>query len=283
VEGVSLVVLTGLSGAGKSRAADVLEDLGYYTVDNFPPQLLEKFLELIGTLNMDVSKVALVIDIRSRNNQKAFEVISLLKKSYGAKVLFIEADNATLIKRYKETRRTHPLGSSLPEAINTERESLREIRETADIVIDTSRKTVHELARQVESYFADDDSAVLNITVQSFGFKYGVPEDSDMLFDVRFLKNPFFEEELKEKTGLQKDVQEFVFSDQNTGIFLDKLKDMLNFLIPNYLEEGKKFFTISIGCTGGKHRSVTIAENLSKYLKEATKFKVITKHRDMDR
>jgi len=283
VEGVSLVVLTGLSGAGKSRAADVLEDLGYYTVDNFPPQLLEKFLELIGTLNMDVSKVALVIDIRSRNNQKAFEVISLLKKSYGAKVLFIEADNATLIKRYKETRRTHPLGSSLPEAINTERESLREIRETADIVIDTSRKTVHELARQVESYFADDDSAVLNITVQSFGFKYGVPEDSDMLFDVRFLKNPFFEEELKEKTGLQKDVQEFVFSDQNTGIFLDKLKDMLKFLIPNYLEEGKKFFTISIGCTGGKHRSVTIAENLSKYLKEATKFKVITKHRDMDR
>jgi UPF0042 nucleotide-binding protein len=283
VEGVSLVVLTGLSGAGKSRAADVLEDLGYYTVDNFPPQLLEKFLELIGTLNMDVSKVALVIDIRSRNNQKAFEVISLLKKSYGAKVLFIEADNATLIKRYKETRRTHPLGASLPEAINTERESLREIRETADIVIDTSRKTVHELARQVESYFADDDSAVLNITVQSFGFKYGVPEDSDMLFDVRFLKNPFFEEELKEKTGLQKDVQEFVFSDQNTGIFLDKLKDMLNFLIPNYLEEGKKFFTISIGCTGGKHRSVTIAENLSKYLKEATKFKVITKHRDMDR
>ncbi|GAB1534923.1 RNase adapter RapZ [Geovibrio sp. ADMFC3] len=283
MEGVSLVVLTGLSGAGKSRAADVLEDLGYYTVDNFPPQLLEKFLELIGTLNMDVSKVALVIDIRSRNNQKAFEVISLLKKSYGAKVLFIEADNATLIKRYKETRRTHPLGSSLPEAINTERESLREIRETADIVIDTSRKTVHELARQVESYFADDDSAVLNITVQSFGFKYGVPEDSDMLFDVRFLKNPFFEEELKEKTGLQKDVQEFVFSDQNTGIFLDKLKDMLNFLIPNYLEEGKKFFTISIGCTGGKHRSVTIAENLSKYLKEATKFKVITKHRDMDR
>jgi len=283
VEGVSLVVLTGLSGAGKSRAADVLEDLGYYTVDNFPPQLLEKFLELIGTLNMDVSKVALVIDIRSRNNQKAFEVISLLKKSYGAKVLFIEADNATLIKRYKETRRTHPLGASLPEAINTERESLREIRETADIVIDTSRKTVHELARQVESYFADDDSAVLNITVQSFGFKYGVPEDSDMLFDVRFLKNPFFEEELKEKTGLQKDVQEFVFSDQNTGIFLDKLKDMLKFLIPNYLEEGKKFFTISIGCTGGKHRSVTIAENLSKYLKEATKFKVITKHRDMDR
>ncbi|HAL85471.1 MAG TPA: RNase adapter RapZ [Deferribacteraceae bacterium] len=283
MEGVSLVVLTGLSGAGKSRAADVLEDLGYYTVDNFPPQLLEKFLELIGTLNMDVSKVALVIDIRSRNNQKAFEVISLLKKSYGAKVLFIEADNATLIKRYKETRRTHPLGSSLPEAINTERESLREIRETADIVIDTSRKTVHELARQVESYFADDDSAVLNITVQSFGFKYGVPEDSDMLFDVRFLKNPFFEEELKEKTGLQKDVQEFVFSDQNTGIFLDKLKDMLKFLIPNYLEEGKKFFTISIGCTGGKHRSVTIAENLSKYLKEATKFKVITKHRDMDR
>ncbi len=283
MEGVSLVVLTGLSGAGKSRAADVLEDLGYYTVDNFPPQLLEKFLELIGTLNMDVSKVALVIDIRSRNNQKAFEVISLLKKSYGAKVLFIEADNATLIKRYKETRRTHPLGASLPEAINTERESLREIRETADIVIDTSRKTVHELARQVESYFADDDSAVLNITVQSFGFKYGVPEDSDMLFDVRFLKNPFFEEELKEKTGLQKDVQEFVFSDQNTGIFLDKLKDMLKFLIPNYLEEGKKFFTISIGCTGGKHRSVTIAENLSKYLKEATKFKVITKHRDMDR
>ncbi len=280
---VSLVVLTGLSGAGKSRAADVLEDLGYYTVDNFPPQLLEKFLELIFTFNMDVSKVALVIDIRSRNSEKASEVISLLKNSYGAKVLFIEADNATLIKRYKETRRTHPLGSSLPEAIDSERSSLREIRETADIVIDTSRKTVHELARQVESYFMDDDSAQLSVTVQSFGFKYGVPEDSDLLFDVRFLKNPHFEDMLKEKTGMEKEVQEYVFSDERTGIFLEKLKNMLDFLVPNYIEEGKRFLTVSIGCTGGKHRSVAIAENLSKYLKETAKFKVITKHRDRDR
>ncbi|MGE4497279.1 MAG: RNase adapter RapZ [Deferribacterales bacterium] len=280
---VSLVVLTGLSGAGKSRAADVLEDLGYYTVDNFPPQLLEKFLELIFTFNMDVSKVALVIDIRSRNSEKASEVISLLKNSYGAKVLFIEADNATLIKRYKETRRTHPLGSSLPEAIDSERASLKEIRETADIVIDTSRKTVHELARQVESYFMDDDSSQLSVTVQSFGFKYGVPEDSDLLFDVRFLKNPHFEDMLKEKTGMEKEVQEYVFSDERTGIFLEKLKNMLDFLVPNYIEEGKRFLTVSIGCTGGKHRSVAIAENLSKYLKETAKFKVITKHRDRDR
>ncbi|QAR33054.1 RNase adapter RapZ [Geovibrio thiophilus] len=280
---VSLVVLTGLSGAGKSRAADVLEDLGYYTVDNFPPQLLEKFLELIFNFNMDVSKVALVIDIRSRNSVKASEVISLLKNNYGAKVLFIEADNATLIKRYKETRRTHPLGSNLPEAIDTERESLREIRETADIVIDTSRKTVHELARQVESYFMDDDSAQLSITVQSFGFKYGVPEDSDLLFDVRFLKNPHFEDDLREKTGREKVVQDYVFSDEKTGIYIEKIKDMLNFLIPNYLTEGKRFLTVSVGCTGGKHRSVAIAENLSKYLKETTKFKIITKHRDMDR
>ncbi|WP_265821591.1 RNase adapter RapZ [Geovibrio ferrireducens] len=280
---VSLIVLTGLSGAGKSRAAAVLEDLGYYTVDNFPPQLLEKFLELIFTFNMDVSKVALVIDIRSRNSVKASEVISLLKNNYGAQVLFIEADDATLIKRYKETRRTHPLGAALPEAIKTERESLREIRETADIVIDTSRKTVHDLARQIESYFKDDDSVNLSVTVQSFGFKYGVPEDSDLLFDVRFLKNPHFVEELREKTGQEKVVQDYVFSDEKTGIFIEKIKDMLNFLIPNYLSEGKRFLTVSIGCTGGKHRSVAVSENLSKYLRETTKFKVITKHRDMDR
>ncbi len=280
---VSLIVLTGLSGAGKSRAAAVLEDLGYYTVDNFPPQLLEKFLELIFTFNMDVSKVALVIDIRSRNSVKASEVISLLKNNYGAQVLFIEADDATLIKRYKETRRTHPLGAALPEAIKSERESLREIRETADIVIDTSRKTVHDLARQIESYFKDDDSVNLSVTVQSFGFKYGVPEDSDLLFDVRFLKNPHFVDELREKTGQEKVVQDYVFSDEKTGIFIEKIKDMLNFLIPNYLSEGKRFLTVSIGCTGGKHRSVAVSENLSKYLKETTKFKVITKHRDMDR
>ncbi|MCD8569461.1 MAG: RNase adapter RapZ [Geovibrio sp.] len=280
---VSLIVLTGLSGAGKSRAAAVLEDLGYYTVDNFPPQLLEKFLKLIFTFNMDVSKVALVIDIRSRNSVKASEVISLLKNNYGAQVLFIEADDATLIKRYKETRRTHPLGAALPEAIKTERESLREIRETADIVIDTSRKTVHDLARQIESYFKDDDSVNLSVTVQSFGFKYGVPEDSDLLFDVRFLKNPHFVEELREKTGQEKVVQDYVFSDEKTGIFIEKIKDMLNFLIPNYLSEGKRFLTVSIGCTGGKHRSVAVSENLSKYLRETTKFKVITKHRDMDR
>jgi UPF0042 nucleotide-binding protein len=281
--GISLVVLTGLSGAGKSRAADVLEDLGYYTVDNFPPQLLEKFLELIFNFNMEVSKVALVIDVRSRNNQKALEVISFLKNEHNAKVLFIEADDATLIKRYKETRRTHPLGSNLVDAIKSERESLKDIREESDIVIDTSQKTVHELARQVESYFVDDDPSQLNVTVQSFGFKYGVPVDSDLLFDVRFLKNPHFEDELRNKTGLESEVQDYVFSDGKTAEFLEKLKDMLNFLIPNYIDEGKRFLTLSIGCTGGKHRSVAIVENVSKYLSENTKFKVIKKHRDIDR
>ena len=174
------------------------------------------------------------------------------------------------------------MGSALPEAIAAERESLKEIRETADIIIDTSQKTVHELARQIESYFTDE-SPVLNITVQSFGFKYGVPIDSDMLFDVRFLKNPFFEEGLKEKTGLDPAVRDYVFSDARTDEFLDRLKDMTDFLLPNFYAECKKFLTISIGCTGGKHRSVALTENLSKYLKEKTNFKIITKHRDIDR
>lgn len=282
MEPVSLVVLTGLSGGGKSRAADALEDLGFYTVDNFPPQLLEKFLELVFSFDTEISKVALVIDVRSRNSRKAYEVISLLKNSYGAKVLFVEADDATLIKRYKETRRIHPMGSALPEAIAAERESLKEIKETADIIIDTSQKTVHELARLIESYFTDE-SPILNITIQSFGFKYGVPIDSDMLYDVRFLKNPFFEENLKEKTGLDPAVRDYVFKDERTNEFLDKLKGMTDFLLPHFYSEGKKFLTISIGCTGGKHRSVALVENLSKYLKENTKFKIITKHRDMDR
>lgn len=280
---ISLVVLTGLSGAGKSRAADVLEDLGYYTVDNFPPQLLESFLELLFSTKMDVQKAALVIDIRSRSSEKSFKVISLLKSKYGAKVLFIEADDASLIKRYKETRRTHPLGDSLPEAISAERKKLGEIRDIADIIIDTSQKTVHDLARQVESYFLDDEQAKLSITVQSFGFKYGVPIDSDLLFDVRFLKNPFFEENLRDKTGKDTEVCEYVFSDERTFAFISKLKDMLDFLLPNYLTEGKRFLSISIGCTGGKHRSVAIVEYISNYLKETTKFKVITKHRDVNR
>jgi UPF0042 nucleotide-binding protein len=280
---LSLVVLTGLSGAGKSRAADVLEDLGYYTVDNFPPQLLEKFIELISDFNMEISKVALVIDVRNRNSKKSVEVINLLKSVYGAKVLFVEADEETLIKRYKETRRSHPMGDNIIDAIKLEKEYLNEIRESADIIIDTSSKTVHDLAKQVESYFMDGGFSKISITVQSFGFKYGIPLDSDLIFDVRFLKNPHFEDELREKTGVEESVRDYVFSDKKTEKFAEKLVDMLNFLIPNYIEEGKRFLTVSIGCTGGRHRSVVMTEFLSKYLAENTKFKIITKHRDMDR
>ncbi|WP_022849758.1 RNase adapter RapZ [Limisalsivibrio acetivorans] len=280
---ISLVVLTGLSGAGKSIAANVLEDLGYYTIDNLPLVLLEKFVEVVFDLNMEVSKVALIIDSRSRDSARAYEIIRMLKKSYNAKVIFMYADDEILIRRYKETRRTHPLGENLVDAIREERENLKEIRDISDLTIDTSQTNVHEFAKYLEEYFRDAEGPSLNITVQSFGFKYGVPLDSDLLFDVRFLKNPHFVDELRDFTGKDKRVADYVLLDSKTKKFLQKLKGMLNFLIPNYIDEGKRFLTISIGCTGGRHRSVAIVEFISKYLNKKTNFKVITKHRDMDR
>jgi UPF0042 nucleotide-binding protein len=280
---ISLVVLTGLSGSGKSVAVKTLEDLGYYTIDNMPLLLADKLMDIIFDFNVEVSKLALVIDSRSKDYRKAYEFINQLKDRYSADVLFLEAEDDEIIKRYKETRRKHPLGESLPEAILSEREYLKDIREISDIIINTTGMNVHRLGREIEKYFKEPGLTNIYITVQSFGFKYGIPTDSDMLLDVRFLKNPYFVDELKHLTGLDKRIKEYVFSDKRSRIFLTKLKNLLLFLIPNYINEGKKLFTISLGCTGGKHRSVVLASYIGEYIEKKYGKSVNIKHRDIDR
>lgn len=279
---ISLVVLTGYSGAGKSTAAKVLEDLGYYTIDNLPLFIMDKFVQVLFDFNVEVQKVALVIDSRSKDVQKAKDIIILLKNKYAADVIFLEADTDVLINRYKETRRKHPLGDDLVLSIQKEKEILSDIKEISDIVIDTSEMNVHDLSKTVENYF-NDYSSKMYITVQSFGFKYGVPSESDIVLDVRFLKNPHFEDSLRGKTGLDEDVYKYVFSDRRTGEFLKKMKPLISFLIPNYIKEGKKFLTVSIGCTGGKHRSVAVAKFIGEYVMKKTSQKVYVKHRDINR
>jgi len=279
----SLVVLTGLSGAGKSFAASTMEDLGYYTIDNLPLMLFDKLVELMLNFENDLHKVALVIDSRSKDIDKVSEKILFLKEKYGAKIVFLHASEDVILKRYKETRRKHPMGDNLVEAITAERELLWPVREHSDLSIDTSQLNIHQLKSRLEDAFSEGTGSDMVITVQSFGFKYGLPQDSDLVFDVRFLKNPFFVEELRNLTGKDRSVWEYVFSDASSKKFLKKLKDMLGFLIPNYIREGKKFLTVSIGCTGGKHRSVANVEFIANYLEKKTTHKVHVRHRDIDR
>ncbi|ADR19334.1 RNase adapter RapZ [Calditerrivibrio nitroreducens] len=278
-----LIVLTGYSGAGKSTASKALEDLGYYTVDNMPLSLVEKFVQVVFDYNSEIQKIALVIDARSKDIPKITEVVKFLKSKYYAEVIFLDATEDILVRRYKETRRKHPLGDNLLDSIRLEKKLMEEIKELADIIIDTSSMTVHDLTKLFDEKFREMDSSKMSITIQSFGFKYGIPQDSDMVIDVRFLKNPHFVDELRGKTGLEKDVYDYVFSDERCKLFLKKLKALLEFLIPNYVKEGKKFFTLSIGCTGGKHRSVALTQFIGEYLKKRYDNKVYIKHRDIER
>ncbi|MGB9732084.1 MULTISPECIES: RNase adapter RapZ [Calditerrivibrio] len=278
-----LIVLTGYSGAGKSTASKALEDLGYYTVDNMPLSLVEKFVQVVFDYNSEIQKIALVIDARSKDIPKIAEVVKFLKSKYYVEVIFLDATEDILVRRYKETRRKHPLGDNLLDSIRLEKKLMEEIKELSDIIIDTSSMTVHDLTKLFDEKFREMDSSKMSITIQSFGFKYGIPQDSDMVIDVRFLKNPHFVDELRGKTGLEKDVYDYVFSDERCKVFLRKLKAFLEFLIPNYVKEGKKFFTLSIGCTGGKHRSVALAQFIGEYLKNRYDNKVYIKHRDIER
>lgn len=279
----SLVVLTGLSGAGKSNAASTLEDLGYYTIDNLPLMLFDKLVELMHTFDNDLHKVALVIDSRSKDIDKFLTQMTLMKEKYDAKIVFIHASDDVILKRYKETRRKHPMGEDLIDSIAKEREIMWPVREKSDLAIDTSQLNVHQLKSRLEEAFSGDNSSEMVITVQSFGFKYGLPLDSDLVFDVRFLKNPFFVEELRYLNGKDGSVRDYVFSDASAKRFLKKLKELLGFLIPNYIREGKKFLTVSIGCTGGRHRSVANVEFIGEYLEKKTTHKVNIRHRDIDR
>lgn len=280
------VVVTGMSGGGKSTALKMLEDAGFYCVDNLPLSLVEKFVELISMPNSEISKVVLGLDVRSDQSfRDATRVLKQLKdKGYQFEILFMDANDGVLIKRYKETRRVHPLAADgrLEDGVKKERKVLDDIKRNADYVIDTSNLLTRELKEELDRIFVGNgEYNSLMVTVMSFGFKHGIPADADLVFDVRFLPNPFYIDELKRKTGNDREVQDYVMSFGEAGEFLEKLTDMIRFLMPNYVKEGKYRLVIAIGCTGGKHRSVTLANGLYGRLKDEKKYGVKLYHRDV--
>lgn len=280
------VILTGMSGAGKSTALKMMEDMGYFCVDNLPIPLIEKFAELTEAKNAELQKVAVGIDIRSGQSLKELENIleNMKRKGRACEILFLDADDAVLVKRYKETRRSHPLavGERVDKGIAEEREQVEFLKRHADVIIDTSRLLTRELKAELEKIFVQNkDYKNLFVTILSFGFKYGIPADSDLVFDVRFLPNPYYVEGLRAKTGNDREIQEFVMQYKEAHEFLDKLEDMVKFLIPNYIAEGKNQLIISIGCTGGKHRSVTLANELYKRLQNEKGYGIKIEHRDI--
>ncbi len=284
---MKFLIVTGLSGSGKSGAVNVLEDIGYYCIDNIPPQLIPKFAEIcLG--NGQMKKVAIVTDIRG--GELFFELDEGLKylsdNRLETSILFLDASDEVLIQRYKETRRKHPLDEqchgSLQKAITTEREVLASVREKADYYIDTSELSMNQLKETVYSLFLDNPNDSMVVKVISFGYKYGVSREADLVFDVRCLPNPFYIPELKHHTGLESCVSDYVLSFSQSETLIKKLEDLLDFLIPLYIHEGKSQLVIAFGCTGGKHRSVTFAEAIYKYLREK-KMRCRISHRDIER
>ena len=275
-----------MSGAGKSTALKMMEDIGFYCVDNLPIPLLEKFVELSEIQNAELEKVALGIDARSGQAlEELREVLERIEaKGEDFEILFLDADDSVLVKRYKETRRSHPLSPNerVDKGIALERERLAFLKQRANYILDTSQLLTRELKAEIEKIFLkNQDYKNLFITVLSFGFKYGIPVDSDLVFDVRFLPNPYYVEGLRAKTGNDTEIQEYVLQFKEAHQFLDKLTDMVEFLIPNYIAEGKNQLVISIGCTGGKHRSVTLANELHKRLSGKTEYGLKIEHRDI--
>ncbi len=282
---MKFVIITGMSGAGKSQAVDCFEDMGYYCIDNMPAELFSKFAEICYQSDSKINKVAFVIDSRSSEFfSDVFKGLDALEK-YGEsyEILFLDADDKTLVKRYKETRRTHPLSGSgrVLEGIEKERALLGEVKQQAKYVVDTSNMLPKDLKEYIANLFSDTgEEKPITINVVSFGFKYGVPLDADLVFDVRFLPNPYYIPELKNKTGLDKEVQDYVKKFTQTKEFIKRLDDMLSFLIPYYIEEGKSQLVIAIGCTGGKHRSVTLSNHVYKLMLKLG-YKSLLTHRDI--
>ena len=282
-----LVILTGVSGSGKSTALRALEDAGFYCVDNLPIVLLEKLLQLSGHTAGEVSSIAAVVDARDvRFLPEAPRIIGELRGlGVDLTVLFLDASDESLVRRYSETRRRHPLSGAagtVEEGIAAERQALAGLRAVADEVVDTSSLNVHDLKRLVGKRFATGEGAKLGVTVVSFGFRYGIPAHADLVLDVRFLPNPYFVPELRTRVGTEPEVRDFVLSQPDTQGFLDRLYDFGGFLLPRYKAEGKSYLTIAIGCTGGKHRSVAIAGELSRRL-EAAGQAVRLWHRDIEK
>lgn len=279
------VIVSGMSGAGKSTALNMFEDMGFFCVDNLPVALLPSFGQIAFDRKVDVNQVAVTVDIRNGDQLQGLtnqlEVLYELGIKY--EILFLDADERTLVKRYKETRRTHPLAREdrIETGIQRERRMVAFIREKADYVIDTTSLLTRELKQELEKiYVKDENYGNFIVTILSFGFKYGIPADADLVFDVRFLPNPYYDPELRPLTGNDPAIQQYVMSSGDAQIFLDKMEDMLEFLIPHYIDEGKYHLVVGVGCTGGKHRSVTIANGIYKRLKNLP-YSVRIEHRDI--
>ncbi len=285
---MKLLVVTGMSGAGKSQAANVLEDMGYYCVDNIPPEIIPAFVELSNRGSEELGLLAVVTDIRGGNMFEDLSgVLNKLKEDkVDYKILFLDASDSVLIRRFKENRRKHPLSEkndiSVSAAIKKEREMLSEIRFKSDYILDTSLISNAQLKTQISNIFMKNQAQGINIICRFFGFKYGIDADADTVYDVRCLPNPFYVEELKTKTGLDNDVKNYVMNSKESEEFITKIFDFIDFAVPLYISEGKSQLVVSFGCTGGKHRSVTFAELLYSHLKEQG-FKVSVMHRDINK
>lgn len=281
---MKFVIVTGLSGSGKSETMKALEDMGFYCVDNLPPALITKFAELCYQPNSSIEKVALGVDIRGRKFFKELhESLDYLKnQNYKYEIVYLECSDDVLLKRYKMTRRNHPLSDNIqiPEGIKLERSIMEPLKEISDCIIDTTNMKPKDLKEEIEKiYSVGESSKTLTISVVSFGFKHGIPADCDLMFDVRFLPNPYYIEDLRPKTGDDKEVRDYVMNSEVSVEFYNKLKDMINFLVPQYIEEGKHHLVIGIGCTGGRHRSVTISNMIYDDL-NSKGYRVVKKHRD---
>lgn len=280
------IIVTGLSGAGKSEATNTLEDMGYFCVDNLPPKLIKKFAEVCKQSQGSIDKVALVMDIRGGIFfDDLFESLSeLSREQFQYEILFLDTSDEVLVKRFKEKRRSHPLapGGRVITGIELERQKLREVKDKADVIIDTSKYAIKDLREEMARKFGDKEmpEKQMAITILSFGFKYGIPVDSDLVFDVRFIPNPFYIPELKPFSGNDEPVKNYVIDQIETQTFLEKANDMFEFLIPNYQKEGKRQLIISIGCTGGRHRSVAIANSIYETL-HSNNHDVYVEHRDI--
>ena len=282
------VIVTGMSGAGKSTALKMLEDMGYFCVDNLPIPLLPRFVEMFSEPDEEVKKIALGIDIRGGQDFGGLKDVldEMDVKEIEYEILFLDAQDDVLIKRYKETRRQHPLSGSgrVDTGIAKEREKIMFLKMRATYILDTSKMLTRELKLELEKIFVKGESFCnLYITVMSFGFKYGIPQDADLVFDVRFLPNPYYEDELRPLTGMDESVFNYVMDNETARIFANKLEDMVEFLIPKYAQEGKTSLVIAVGCTGGKHRSVTIARELYSRIARNGEYGFRLEHRDVDK
>ncbi len=280
------IVITGLSGAGRSQAADILEDLGWFVIDNLPPALIPKVSELASAPSTTISRVVLVVGAGPYHSEVLPALNALRRQGARVRILFLEASTDVLVRRYESTRRRHPLdggGRSLAEAIEAERELLTGVKDEADVVVDTSDLNVHQLRERVHSLFAaDTPDAGMQTSIVSFGYKHGLPLDTDLVIDCRFLPNPYWVEELRGRRGVHDEVRDYVMGQAVTGEFLDSLTSMLELLMPAYVAEGKSYLTIAFGCTGGHHRSVAIAEEIARRLR-ADGYEPRVVHRDIDR